>query len=92
MLRRGGWGVNVKRIYRLYTEEQLTVRTKLGEPTTRQGDREGANEPFVSKSLVDGQCDRVLTGIDQYTRKHFLLLADRSLTGEKVADGLDEIV
>lgn len=46
----------------------------------------------MSNRLVDGQCDRVLTGIDHYTRKHFLLLADRSLTGEKVADGLDEIM
>ena len=65
------------------------MRTEPGELTTRQGDREGANErwsmDFVSNRLVDGQCDRALTGNDQYTRKHVLLLADRSLTGEKVA-------
>lgn len=29
LLRREGWRVNAKRIYRLYTEEGLTVRTKL---------------------------------------------------------------
>jgi len=28
LLRREGWSVNAKRIYRLYTEEGLTVRTK----------------------------------------------------------------
>jgi len=28
LLRRDGWPVNAKRIYRLYTEEGLTVRTK----------------------------------------------------------------
>ena len=28
LLRREGWHVNAKRIYRLYCEEQLTVRTK----------------------------------------------------------------
>jgi putative transposase len=28
LLRREGWKVNAKRIYRLYTEEQLIVRTK----------------------------------------------------------------
>jgi putative transposase len=28
LLRREGWTVNAKRIYRLYTEEQLIVRTK----------------------------------------------------------------
>lgn len=29
LLRRDGWRVNAKRIYRLYTEEGLTVRTKM---------------------------------------------------------------
>ena len=29
LLRRDGWHVNAKRIYRLYTEEGLTVRTKV---------------------------------------------------------------
>ena len=28
LLRRGGWEVNARRIYRLYTEEGLIVRTK----------------------------------------------------------------
>ena len=28
LLKREGWAVNAKRIYRLYTEEGLTVRTK----------------------------------------------------------------
>jgi transposase InsO family protein len=28
LLKREGWGVNAKRIYRLYSEEGLTVRTK----------------------------------------------------------------
>ena len=34
LLRREGWRVNPKRVYRLYTEDGLTVRTK-----TRQEDR-----------------------------------------------------
>ena len=29
MLRREGWRVNPKRIYRLYSEDGLTVRTKV---------------------------------------------------------------
>jgi len=29
LLRRDGWRVNAKRIYRLYTEEGLRVRTKI---------------------------------------------------------------
>jgi len=29
LLRRAGWPVNAKRVYRLYSEEGLTIRTKL---------------------------------------------------------------
>ena len=36
LLRREGWKVNAKRIYRLYTEEQLIVRTKQRRKITRR--------------------------------------------------------
>ena len=36
LLRREGWKVNAKRIYRLYTEEQLIVRTKLRRKMARR--------------------------------------------------------
>ena len=35
-LRRDGWRVNAKRIYRLYTEEGLIVRTKLRRRAARR--------------------------------------------------------
>lgn len=47
---------------------------------------------FVSERLADGRWFHVLTVIDQYTRECLLLLADRSLTGEKVAASLDGVV
>ena len=36
LLRREGWKVNAKGIYRLYTEEQLIVRTKQRRKITRR--------------------------------------------------------
>jgi putative transposase len=36
MLRREGWAMNAKRIYRLYTADGLAVRTKLRRKITRR--------------------------------------------------------
>jgi len=36
ILRREGWRVNPKRIYRLYTEDGLTVRTKVRKKLARR--------------------------------------------------------
>ena len=36
LLRREGWAVNAKRIYRLYTEDGLTVRTKVRRKIARR--------------------------------------------------------
>jgi putative transposase len=101
MLRREGWEVNAKRIYRLYTEEGLIVRTqKRRERAQRQrvasGQAIGANQKwsmdFVAQRLADGRWIRVLTVVDQFTRECLLLHADTALSGEKVAAVLDVVV
>ncbi len=101
MLRREGWEVNAKRIYRLYTEEGLIVRTqKRRERAQRQriasGQAIGANQKwsmdFVAQRLADGRWIRVLTVVDQFTRECLLLHADTALSGEKVALALDAVV
>ncbi len=68
LLRREGWKVNAKRIYRLYAEEQLIVRMKQRK---KIGPRQrlaaplavGANAcwsmDFVSDKLADGRSFRV---------------------------------
>jgi putative transposase len=93
MLRREGWKVNTKRVYRIYREENLGVRTAkrkkrsaqmrvpLPEPT-RPNQRWSMD--FVSDRLADGRWFRILTVIDQYTRECLCAYADRSQTGEKV--------
>lgn len=45
LLRREGWSVNTKRVYRLYTEEGLTIRTK---PRQKLASRVRAPLPTVS--------------------------------------------
>jgi putative transposase len=47
---------------------------------------------FVSARTVDGRWFRTLTVLDIYTRESLALVADRSLTGVKVAAALTPIV
>lgn len=93
MLRREGWKVNTKRVYRIYREDNLGVRTAkrkkrsthLRVPlpeATRPNQRWSMD--FVSDRLADGRWFRVLTVLDQYTRECLCAYADRSQTGEKV--------
>jgi putative transposase len=101
LLKREGWAVNAKRIYRLYTEEGLTVRTKYRKKAAShqrvpQGPATVPNQrwsmDFVSDRFVNGRWFRVLTVIDQFTRECLLLLVDRALSGEKVAVALEHVV
>lgn len=101
MLKREGWNVNAKRIYRLYTEEGLIVRTQTRKrraqrqrmpqgPAVHKNQRWGMD--FVAQRLADGRWIRVLTVVDQYTRECLALFADVALSGEKVAAALDQVV
>ena len=101
LLKREGWCVNAKRIYRLYSLERLEVRTKprkklasrarvpLPRPT-RPNERWSMD--FVSARTTDGRWFRTLTVLDLYTRESLALVADRSLTGVKVAVVLSEVL
>ena len=70
LLRREGWRVNAKRIYRLYTIKGLKVRTKprrklasrarVPAPTPRRPNERWAMD-FASARLVDGRWFRTLT-------------------------------
>ena len=101
LLRREGWTVNAKRVYRLYQQEGLQVRTT--KRTKRAGQVRvplpGASRPnqrwsmdFVSDRFADGRWFRILTVVDQYTRECLCVHAERSQTGKKVAEQLSRIV
>jgi putative transposase len=99
LLRREGWHVNAKRIYRLYREEELIVRTKQRRKMARRRPVATSSVAarrnhrwsmdFVSDKLADGRSFRILTVVDQFTRECVTLEADRSMTGMKVAQALE---
>ena len=93
--------MNAKRIYRLYREEGLQVRTakrakgaaRVRVPlagATRRNQRWSMD--FVSDRLADGRWFRILTVVDQYTRECICTYADRSQTGEKVVEQMKRLV
>jgi len=101
LLRREGWAVNAKRVYRLYREEELQVQTAKRTKRARQTRvaLPGASRPnqrwsmdFVSDRFADGRWFRILTVVDQYTRECLCVHPDRSQTGRKVVEQLTHIV
>jgi putative transposase len=46
----------------------------------------------MSERVADGRWFRILTVVDQFTRECLCLVADQSLTGEKVAQALEPVV
>ena len=101
LLRREGEVVNRKRVQRIYREERLTVRRRGGRKRA-VGTRRPIETPlkvnqrwsldFVSDQMTDGRRFRILTVIDNCTRECLALVADTSLSGQRVARELDAII
>lgn len=100
LLRREGWPINHKRVYRLYTEEGLTLRRRRpkrhrsaaarGTPpaVTRPNERWAMD--FLHDALAGGQRVRILTVLDVYTRECVALRAAPRFRGEDVAGILSD--
>ena len=92
--------MNHKKLLRLYREEGLSVR-KCGCRKRAMGTRspmmlpDGPNQrwslDFVSDALHSGRRFRGLTVVDDYTRECLALVADTSLSGERLCRELDRI-
>jgi putative transposase len=100
LLRREGWQVNHKRIYRLYSEEGLFVRRRkrkrmCGVPRVALPAPERQNQrwsmDFVTDSLVNGRRVRLLNIVDDFTRECLATEPDVSLPGARVARVLDRL-
>jgi putative transposase len=101
MLRRQGWRVNHKRVYRIYRAEGLAVRrrkrkrlaawlrVKLLVPT-RANERWSMD--FVHDTLATGRKFRVLNIVDDLTREALAIEVDTSLGGARVVRVLDRLV
>ena len=99
-LRREGWPVNPKRVYRLYTEEGLTLKprrprrhrtatTRQARPRPKAPNQQWAMD-FMHDTLADGRTLRGFTAIDLYTRECLLLRVARGFGGADVAALLTE--
>ncbi|GEO83055.1 transposase [Pararhodospirillum oryzae] len=100
LIEREGIQVNWKKLYRLYREEGLTVRKRGGRKRalgTRaplavpQGPNQRWSLDFVSDSLASGRRFRILNVIDDFSRECLAMVADTSISGQRVARELDWI-
>ena len=101
LLKREGWKVNHKRVYRLYRAEKLGLRRKRGrkrrtsesrppwEAASRRDQRWAMD--FVADSLADGRRFRTLNVIDAYTREALAIVVDTSLPGKRVVRELERL-
>lgn len=101
LLRRQGYEANHKRIFRIYREEKLTVRRRGGRKRalgTRApmaiplGPNQRWSTDFIQDVLSDGRRFRVLAVVDDFTRECLALVADTSLSGQRVARELDRLI
>ena len=101
LLRRAGWGINAKKIYRIYKELGMQLRNKTPkrrEKAKLREDRREAVGPndvwamdFVHDQLATGRKIRVLTVVDTFSRYVPVLDARFSYKGENVVATLDRV-
>lgn len=93
--------MNRKKLYRLNREERLMVRKRGGRRcalSTRapmaipQRTNQRWSLDFVSDSLACGRRFRILTVVDDFSRKCLALVTDNSLSGIRVVRELDRII
>ncbi|WP_446741078.1 IS3 family transposase [Sphingomonas sp. ACRSK] len=101
LLRREGWLVNHKRVYRLYREDGLSLRLRRPRRNVSAANRErqpAASAPnemwsmdFVSDALFDGRRLRALTVVDAFTREALAIDVDQGIKGEQVVTAMARI-
>jgi putative transposase len=101
LLRREGWPVNAKRVYRLYAEEGLTIRSKV--PRRKRAWRYRVGRPsavapnevwsmnFVADQLFDGRPIRILAVIDAHMREALSIAPRASFRTVDVVAELDRL-
>ncbi len=100
LLRREGWHVHHKRVYRLYRLEGVGLRLKqrrkrvssvrvVPPQATKPNERWAMD--FMTDSLYDGRRFRVLTLVDTVTRECPAIEVGQSLTGQRVVTVLNRL-
>jgi len=100
LLRRGGWRVNHKRVYRIYRAEGLAVRRRKRKriaiglrtvlpPPTRPNERWSMD--FTLDTMASGRKFRTFNVVDDFTRECLAIEVDTSIGGARVVRVLDRI-
>ena len=101
LLQREGIALNHKKLRRIYAEERLQVRRRGGRKralgmraplTVPQGPNQRWSLDFLHDQLSDGRRFRILAVVDDFTRECLALVADTSLSGQRVGRELDAII
>jgi putative transposase len=101
LLAREGVHVNHKKLRRIYREERLQVRRRGGRKralgtrmpiTLPQGPNQRWSLDFVSDAFTDGRRFRILAVVDDFSRECLCLVADTSLSGQRVTRELDAVI
>lgn len=101
LIGREGIVMNHKKFRRLYREERLQVRRRSGRKRALgsraplalpDGPDQRWSLDFASDAFADGRRFRILVIVDDFTRECVALVADTSLSGERVARELDTAI
>jgi len=101
MLRREGYTDNHKRVYRIYRQEGLNLRTKRPRRNRSAAQRQERIEAtsvhqvwsmdFVADQLFNGKRFRILTVVDNYSKKSPSLSVDQQIKGADVVAFLNHL-
>jgi putative transposase len=100
MLRREGFMINHRKTERLYKKEKLALRIRRRkkyasllrtEIPKLQHPNHIWSMDFMKDSLSCGRKIKVLPKVDEYSRKHFHIEVDTSITGKMVCEILNRI-
>lgn len=101
LLEREGFYANHKKVFRIYTEEGLSVKRRRGRKRavgTRApmlvptGPNQRWSLDFVSDALSDGRRFRTLNVVDDFAREALTILVDTSISGTRVARELSRLI
>lgn len=101
LLRREGWFVNAKRVFRLFRNDGLSLRLKRpkrhktaahrAERLTPSAHNQSWAMDFVSDQLFNSKRFRALTIVDTYTRECLAIHVDQGIKGEQVVAVLNAL-
>jgi len=101
LLKREGWKVNHKRVYRIYSSEGMSLRRKRPRRRVAAAHREAMPSPgkinqcwsmdFVADSLFDGRQIRALTIVDNFSRQSLAIQVGHSIKGHQVVGVMESL-